>query len=88
MKRSDISDKEVCEAVAYYQKMIHARLDTDFPYEMLAKKFGCSEKVAFSACERADEHGLIEYGVSLRTGWLTDKGKALLDSMASQKIDK
>ena len=30
------------------------------------------------AMERAYDHGLIECGVSLRTGWLTAKGEALL----------
>lgn len=73
MKRGDITDKDVCEAVAEYQKT-----KGDFPYETLAKKFGCDEKLAYSACERAEENGLIEYGVSLRTGWLTDKGLTLL----------
>lgn len=75
MKRSDISDEEVCRAVAYYQEDIYNR---EFPYEALAKKFDCDEKLAFSACERAHDNYLIEYGVSLRTGWLTDKGKSLL----------
>lgn len=43
-----------------------------------AQKFNCDEKLAYSACERAERDDLIEYGVSLRTGWLTDKGKELL----------
>lgn len=73
MKRSDISDKEVCLAVAEYEKT-----RGDFPYETLAKKFNCDEKLAYKACERASDNGLIEYGVSLRTGWLTEKGKELI----------
>ena len=75
MKRSDISDKEVCLAVARYWANEQRG---DYPYEDLAEKFGCDEKLAFSACERAVDHGLIEYGVSLRTGWLTEEGKALI----------
>lgn len=35
-------------------------------------------KVVTRAMERAHRHGLIEYGVSLRSGWLTELGKALL----------
>ena len=35
-------------------------------------------KIAYRAMERAHRHGLIEYGVSLRSGWLTELGKALL----------
>ena len=75
MKRSDITNEKVCEAVEQYQK------DKDkFPYEILAEKFNCSEKLAYSACERAAKNGLIEYGVSLRTGWLTEKGKEILSA--------
>jgi len=77
MKTSDISDKAVCEAVAQYQA---SRKPAPFPYETLAKQFNCPEKVAYRALERAERHGLIEYGVSLRTGWLTEKGEALLSS--------
>lgn len=75
MKRSDISDLEVCKAVAEYQEK---RGEGEFPYEALAKKFGCSEKLAYRACERADDNGLIECGVSLRTGWLSEKGLELI----------
>jgi len=73
MKRSDISDLEVCKAVAEYQNTMG-----DFPYEVLARKFNCDEKLAYSACERACDNDLVEYGVSLRTGWLTEKGYKLL----------
>jgi len=73
MKRKDISDFEVCKAVDEYQNKIR-----DFPYQILSKKFDCDEKLAYSACERAERNGLIEYGISLRTGWLTEKGEELL----------
>lgn len=49
-----------------------------WPYELIAEQTGASEKVAYAACERAYDRGLIECGVSLRSGWLTDKGKALV----------
>ncbi len=75
MKRSDINDYEVCKAVEEYNKDIY---NTPFPYELLAKKFNCDEKLAYYAIKRACDNNLIEYGVSLRTGWLTDKGKELL----------
>lgn len=77
MKRSDISDAEVCKAVVEYKNTW--RSGGGFPYEILAKKLGCPEKVAYSAMERAHSNGLIDYGVSLRTGWLTEKGEALLE---------
>ena len=63
MKRSDISDKEVCQAVSEYHNILppfdiynpfkFAAVKTPYPYETLALKFKCDEKLAFSACERA-----------------------------------
>ena len=50
-----------------------------WPYETLAARTGQPEKVCYRAMERAERRGLIEYGVSLRTGWLTEAGKALLE---------
>lgn len=73
--RKDISDLEVCRAVKRYRET-----RGDFPYEFLARKFECDEKLAYSACERAVDNDLIEYGVSMRTGWLTEKGENLLKS--------
>lgn len=69
-----ISDLDVVRAVDRYNRGWGT-----FPAETLAYDLGCPEKVAYAACERACDNGLIEYGVSLRTGWLTDKGKALLE---------
>ena len=74
-KREHISDYEVCLAVQEYQNTMG-----DFPYEVLARKFDCSEKLAYSACERASDRSLIDYGVSLRTGWLTEEGEAILNA--------
>ncbi len=90
MKRSDITDKDVCEAVALYQERMgklplfsESMNYVEFPYQTLAKKFNCDEKLAYSACERAVDRDLIEYGVSLRTGWLTEKGEAILNAPLS-----
>lgn len=73
-QRKHISDLTVVEAVDAYSKA-H---DGPCPYEAIAAALGCPEAVAYAACERAHERDLIDYGVSLRTGWLTDKGKELL----------
>ncbi len=55
-----------------------------FPYDFLAEWTGQSPKVCWAAMERACAHDLVEYGVSLRTGWLTEKGQDLLRSEAGQ----
>jgi len=40
----------------------------------------CPPKVAQAAMERAYDRGLVDYGVSLRSGWLTKAGLHLLDT--------
>jgi len=75
MKTHDITDKMVCEAVAEYQSDIYNK---PFPYEIIAQKTGCAEKVAYRAMERAVDSDYLDYGVSLRTAWLTEKGKEVL----------
>jgi hypothetical protein len=98
MATKDISDEQVCRAVQAYQDAMQALppLLTEpfglfgvsrhplppFPYEALAAETGQPEKVCFRATERAERRGLIEYGVSLRTGWLTATGRALLQKDA------
>lgn len=37
------------------------------------------EKVVFRKMEKLAEQGYLEYGVSLRTAWLTEKGKKYLE---------
>lgn len=70
MKRSDISDEAVCAAYTAAK----ARSDV-FADGVLAERFPeAPAKVIYAAMERAHARGLVEYGVSLRAGWLTDKG--------------
>lgn len=80
MATKDITDKQVCEAYAEAERQRGPEWENDYeyPYEILMRITGEPEKVCYRAMERADERGYVEYGVSLRTGWLTDKGKALL----------
>ena len=44
-----------------------------FTYEILGKKYG-SQKLIYRKMEKLDKQGYLEYGVSLRTSWLTEKG--------------
>ena len=48
----------------------------DTPDKTLAHKY--SQEEIYAKLEEFDHRNLIEYGVSLRTGWLTSKGEALL----------
>lgn len=68
MATKDITDSQVVEAFT-------AR-DGD-AISRLAATTGQPLKVCFRAAERALRRGLIECGVSLRTGWVTDAGRVL-----------
>ena len=80
MATKDISDLQVCEAVQHFCEQLRQRaVDIEWPYERMAVETGECEKVCYRAMERAENRGLVEYGTSLRSGWLTEKGKALLE---------
>jgi len=80
--RKDISDKQVCEAYAEAAKQRRPdwSYNYEMPYEILQRVTGEVEKVCYKAMERAEKRGYIEYGVSLRTGWLTKEGLELLNN--------
>ena len=80
MATKDISDRQVCEAYAEAarQRGEDWKNPYEFPYEILNRQTGQCVKVCYGAMERAEGRGYIEYGVSLRTGWLTEEGKKLL----------
>ena len=77
MATKDISDIKVCEAIREYQ--LNNSIYAD---EILMKMTNQVRKVCIKAMERAENKDLIEYGVSLRTAWLTNKGLELLKSNA------
>jgi hypothetical protein len=74
MATKDVTDRQVCEAYLRWSNGYER-----WPYEILSGWTGEPEKVCYRACERAAGRGLVEYGVSLRSGWLTEAGKALLE---------
>jgi hypothetical protein len=78
VKRSDISDLMVCEATRVFSAGSGLRPMIDL---YLLSRTSAPMKVIHAALERAYDRGLIECGVSLRTAWLTDKGKALLNTL-------
>lgn len=75
LRTRDITDLMVCRA---YRECANQSPATDWPYTLLARQTGAPEKVCYRACERAAYHNLIDYGTSLRSGWLTHKGRELL----------
>jgi hypothetical protein len=69
----DIPDIEVLE----YQQRWWEDNNLPYVYEELGKKYG-SQKLVLKKMEKLVENKYLEYGVSLRTAWLTDKGKSLI----------
>lgn len=69
IKRKDIPTKSVLIACHEFHKN-----KEDAPWRQLVKKFNAPEKVVYAAMERDYDKGLLEYGVSLRTAWVTDEG--------------
>ena len=80
MATKDITDEQVCGAYETYScaRDVYKQSDDYWPYTILEGWTGEPFKVCYAAMERAARRGLIDYGVSLRTGWLTDKGRQLL----------
>lgn len=81
----DIPIKEVLVSQYHWTNINNdiqsGKLPYDFPnyftYQILGKKYG-SEKLVLKKMEQLAKDGYLEYGVSLRTSWLTDKAKELL----------
>lgn len=78
MARRHISDAQVIETFRRWNISNLRNEHPSWPYEMLSAETGQCEKVCWRAIERAERHDLLEYGVSLRTAWLTDKALATL----------
>jgi hypothetical protein len=77
MPRRDVTDIQVCQAYGLKNKEAKAGRSFDV-IEHLAVHTGQPEKVVYRAMERAYRHGLVEFGVSLRSGWLTEKGEGMV----------
>lgn len=71
MARKDVTDRMVLEA-------IRDRARPTDTIALLMERSGQPEKVCEAAMERAEKRGLIDYGVSLRTAWTTEKGVSFL----------
>ncbi|MFA5922335.1 MAG: hypothetical protein WC856_13750 [Methylococcaceae bacterium] len=80
MAMKDISDVQVCQAYKDARAVDWKYPDGSecWPHTLLMKRTGQCEKVCLMAMERAAERGFIDYGVTLRSGWLTEKGEELL----------
>jgi hypothetical protein len=68
-----ITDIQVIQAYIKYHNLSEVD-NTKMVYDYLAEMTGHSEGVCFEAMEGLDHKGFIDYGVSLRMGWITEEG--------------
>lgn len=76
MARKHVPDVLVCKA--YVVAKANRIVAFEWPYDILHRWTGEPIKVCYRAMERARDHGLINYGTSLRSGWLTEGGIQLI----------
>lgn len=68
---------DVVRAVNYFQQ-VGSKVAGGMMADAVLELHGYPPKQADRVLEDAADEGLIEYGVSARTGWLTDKGRRIL----------
>jgi hypothetical protein len=86
MARKDITDLQVCQAVAAFWKGHDQGLDQNPCTAARLMAITCQpEKVCYSAVQRAIHHGYLQPGVSLRTAYLSAAGRALLAEESAHK---
>jgi hypothetical protein len=82
--KSEISDFDMLSIISERWIRIRQGEQVDTPDKILAPKY--SQNQIYGKLEEFEHRDLIEYGVSLRTGWLTEKGlKALNEESAKRK---
>lgn len=77
MKRSDITTQQVLEACHKFHNG-----DSRSGLKILIDETGLAEKICYAAMEREDKKEFIDYGVSLRTAWVTATGYAYLKTLS------
>ncbi len=73
----DITDKQVCKAYVEAKRIREGGVLL-WPYELLQEWTGESQKICYACCERAENRGYIDSGVTTRSGWVTDRGLELI----------
>lgn len=77
MTRKDITDEQVLQSIVQAQGQKYGGKPVKFATDYLMESTEQPIKVCLAAMQRAMDNGLIDYGVSLRTAWLTEKGLEL-----------
>lgn len=84
MKRSDISTLTVLSAALE----AHRGGVRKATWEYILEKTNTPMKIIYAAMDREDRAGYLEWGVSLRTAWLSEKGKDKLLELFNNNVDE
>jgi hypothetical protein len=79
MATKDVPRAVVLQTVADYKKLNTNQQILNHVVHLLMERTGQCEKVVYAALHRDYAKGYIEYGVSIRRCWLTQKG---IDALA------
>lgn len=83
MSRKDVTDLQVCRAYELWRAELQSLgAGARRPTQLLQEWTDEPLKVCWRAMERACGRGLVEYGTSLDSGWLTEKGKRVIAEAA------
>lgn len=85
MKRSDISTLTVLSAALNAHRIKGSGKMT---WEYILEETGAPLKIIYAAMDREDRAGYLEWGVSLRTAWLSEKGKDKLLELFNNNVDE
>ena len=77
-KREHITTEQV---LSVYARPHEERYPADV---VIAAETGSPHKVVWAAMEREEDAGHLDYGINLRGGWLTDKGKHTLAELKGE----
>lgn len=80
MQRKDITQEMVLLACEEFTRENQTGPFTPKPncIERLRARTGAPEKVLYAAMWREEDRGTIDYGVSVRCAWPTEKGESIL----------
>lgn len=77
-KRENITTEQV---LSVYARPLEDRYPAD---QVIAAETSAPIKVVWAAMRREEDAGHLDYGSSLRGGWLTDKGKRTLAELRGE----
>ncbi len=83
MHRRDVSELDILQAVRATRQSKSVYIPNQAPYISLAHKYPV--KLIMARMHQLNDQGLLDYGVSLRTAWLTKIGEQRLSELEDKQ---